>query len=166
MKLNFIVNYRLDSPADSNVRIVKLLIPDSISGHIDKDEYLLYYCGKITGLCRECHFYKRVQVMAPFLERPIRIKYMLSLPNNECILLDASTERSELRRKAKELADYFDIARKQNKSHFIIKHSILLMPYIETNIAELEDEYGIRIVTLNEAIKFVNGIVANAKSDQ
>jgi len=166
MKLDFIVNYRLDSPADSNVRIVKLLIPSSISGHMNKDKYLLYYCGEIASLCKECHFYKRVQVMAPFLERPIRIKYMLSLPNNECILLDASTERSELRRKAKELADYFDIARKQNKSHFNIKHSILLTPNIETNMADLEHEYRIKIMPLNESIRFVNGIVANAKSDQ
>lgn len=166
MKLDFVVNFRLDSPMNSNVRIAKLLIPSSISGQMNKDEYLLYCCGKIASVCMGCRFYKRIQVMAQFLERPIRIKYMLLLPNNECVLLDASTERSELRRKAKELSDYFDIARKENRSRFSIKHSILLIPNIETNIAELEQEYGIGIMTPNELIRFVNGIVANAKSDQ
>ena len=156
-KLDFIVNYRLDAPKSSNIRAAKLPIPTAdVRDYENKDEYLLYFCGKVAELCNLCLFYKDPQVMAPFLERPIRIKYMIVLPKNVSILLDAALKDSELRRKAKELKYYFDIAKEQNKTDLDIKHSILLTKRTELSlVVELEKEYGIKIMTLKDAIRFV-----------
>jgi len=81
---------------------------------------------------------------------------MIVLPKNACILLDAALKDSELRRKAKELKYYFDIAKEQNKTDLDIKHSILLTKRTELSlVVELEKEYGIKIMTLKDAIRFV-----------
>lgn len=163
MKLGFVINYRLDSPLNPNTRVAELIIPTpKVADHPDKDEYLLYFCGKIAKLCHTCRFYKNAQVMTPFLERPIRIKYMVALPNDVCILLDASLKTTQIRRKAKESKDYFEMAREHNKSHFLIKHSILLIAEIEANIVartQLEKEYGIKMMTLDEAASFIEGML-------
>jgi len=155
--LDFIVNYRLDAPRSSNIRVAKLLIPTAdAEGYGNKDEFLLYFCGKVAELYNLCRFYKDPQVMAPFLERPLRIKYMIVLPKNTCILLDAALKDSELRRKAKELKYCFDIAKEQNKTGLDIKHSILLTTGIELSLAvELEKEHGIKVMTVMDAIKFL-----------
>jgi len=160
MKLDFIVNYRLDSPLNSNIRVATLQIPEpEVKRFESKEEYLLYFCGKIAGLCDICRFYKNIQIMAPFLERPIRIKYLVALPNDNGIILDASLKETELQRKAKELKYCFEIATEQNKSDLNIKYPILLTPNLGTDTTELENNYKIRIMTLNEAIAFIEAIV-------
>lgn len=160
MKLSFTINYRLDSPNDSGSRTAKLMIPSSRTVSLkDKDEFLRTFCGEIAKICHLCFFYKRVQVMAPFLERPIRIKYAIVLPDRVGVFLDASLKPSELRRKAKELHNSSYIATKHNKSDLIFKHSILLTVKKTSDADYLENEYKVRVMTFEEAIDFFRELI-------
>jgi hypothetical protein len=166
MKLTFVINYRLDSPLSSQ-RHAELLVPNAKSeDYENKDKYLLFFCQEVANFCQGCSFYKDVQVMAPFLERPIRIKYMIALPSNTCILLDASLKYTELRKKASELKNYFEIANEQNRSNLNVKYAVLLIPpHIVSCIDELEKEYTIKIMTLKKAINFIKEMMTDAKSN-
>jgi hypothetical protein len=165
MKLDFLINYRLDSPSNPNVRQATLQVPTTkLIENESKDDYLVYFCGEIANRCQFCRFYKNIQVMAPFLERPLRLKYMIVLPNNASILLEASLGDTETRKKAKELKDYFEIAKEYNKSDFKIEYPILLAKTVDSDTGSLEREYGIKIMALNDAVDFVLRMVADVKS--
>ena len=155
--MKIIINYRLDLASNNTLKFVDVETPKSIEKCRNKDEFLLFFCGKIYKICKDCQIYKNVQIMAPYLERPVRIKYMIVLPSDEGLILDASLKIQEIRKKTKELSDYFELAIEQNKSDINIVYAILLTkinPKRELAY-ELENEYRVKIMTLDDAIKFV-----------
>jgi len=156
MKLWFIINYRLDLSNNQSKRMEIISVPTYINICMKKDDYLLYFCGKVKDYCNSCNFYKTLQVMEPYSERPARIKYMISLPSNDGIILDIALSRKEFMAKAKVLKDYFEIANQQNKSDLNIKYAILLVEKINIEDLEIiEEEYKIKIFSLENALKFV-----------
>lgn len=167
MKVNFTINYRLDLKDNSNGRQEEFIIP--VGGDLkqqSKDEFLLSFCGEIYLLYNSCVFYKDVQVMAPFLERPARLKYMIRFPNNFCAILDAALKSTDLRKKAKELKDHFDLAVQNNKTKLKINYPVLLTVNDEIAAEVLEREYNILILSSTNAINFFKQIMSNGKSNQ
>lgn len=165
MKIDFTVNFRVDSPLSSNVRHALLDIPEGrTEEQEDKDSYLLRFCGEIARLCKNCSFYKNVQVMASFLERPIRIKYIVALPDNSSFILDASMSETEMRKKAREIKDCYEIARENNASNLKIQYAILLTDDESDDTVRISYEYGIRIMTPKSAISFIMYILKSGQS--
>lgn len=164
VKIDFTINFRVDSPSSSNIRHAIMNIPEGkVEDQENKDIFLLRFCGEIANLCKNCSFYKNVQVMASFLERPIRIKYIVALPDNSCFLLDAALSETEIRKKAREIKDYFEIARENNASNLKMKYAILLTNDISNDTVQISHEYGIRIMTHKNAISFIIYILKNGQ---
>jgi hypothetical protein len=164
MELDFIINYRLDLPTSPNARHARIVITDKDPRICkDKEEYLLCFCSRLASVSKRIQFYKNVQIMAAFMERPIRVKYLALLPNRVGIFLDTNMKDSELNKKAKELKDNLDIARQENKSGFILKESILLARTSRICVSELEKEYGIRIMTSDEAVEYIKDMMKECR---
>jgi hypothetical protein len=104
--------------------------------------------------------------MAPFLERPIRIKYMVALPDQSCSLLDVALSDVEIWKKAREIKDSFDVAREHNASDFKIKYAILLTNTESNETIQISHEYGIRIMTPKNAISFFMYMLKNGQSTE
>ncbi len=160
MKVVFITNYRLDLAVNRNGRQVELTIPEGEQLQT-KDQFLLQFCGQIHLLWDSCIFYKEAHVMAPFLERPVRLKYMIKFPNNSCVVLDAVLQSTELREKAKELKDHFDLATENNKTEMKIDYPVLLTLNYQIGVKMLEKEYNILILSTANAIKLFKQIIEN-----
>lgn len=159
MNISFIINFKLNSPSSDENRTAILGIPDLTAQIFDKESFLLFCCGKISKCYNECLFYKRVQVMAPFLERPIRIKYMISLPNGKAILLDASINELSLKSKLKKNKDCFDIAKTYNKTKLKIIESVVLINEAVDSLSQLQQEYDIKIMTINQLLNFIQKVI-------
>lgn len=165
MKIDFIVGYKLNGKSGSNGRTAEICIslPD-VSKQANKEEFLLQFCGQIAQALKGCIFYKDVQVMAPFSERPIRIKYVIRFPNDSCAVLEALTNPLDLKEKAKELKDHFDTARRNNTTKLKLEYPVLLTA-IKNDYSNVERDYGVMVLESTNAINFFKQIGTNGQSN-
>ncbi len=160
MKVPFITNYRLDLPNNPITKKIELTIPEDLRP-LTKEELILQLCGRTYSMFSQCTFYKDAQVMAPFLERPFRLKYVIKFPNCSAAVLDAVVQTTELTKKAKDLKDRFDLAVQNNKSEMKIKYQVLVIINRPPTAELIEKEYDVLILSIANAIKLFKHIAIN-----